>query len=97
MMNCLATGDPQEADRLASRIERVVAGCFEVVRDYPAANPFTNANKLLDHIMAFGRDAREHAPPYLHGGQQLPRRFVEQAYQIVAEHELVPSHGYLEG
>lgn len=96
MWNYLATGDRQEADRLSRRIEQVVTGCFGIVRDYPVANPFTNANKLLDHIMACGADAREHAPPYLRGGQQLPGQFVDQAYEIVEENGLVPAHGYLQ-
>ena len=59
MMNHLATGDRPEADRLSSRLEQVVTGCFDIVRDYPVANPFTNANKILDHIMAYGGDARD--------------------------------------
>jgi dihydrodipicolinate synthase/N-acetylneuraminate lyase len=95
MMNLLAAGDSEEAQRLSRRIEQLVAGCFSIVRDHPVANPFTNANKILDHIMAYGSEALEHAPPYLRAGHQLPRQFIEQAYQLALQHDLVPRHGYL--
>lgn len=96
MMNQLAAGDQVEAVRWSDRIEHVVTSCFAIVRDFPAANPFTNANKLLDHVMAYGRHALEHAPPYLRGGRQLPGAFVQQAYQVLEQHDLLPAHGYLE-
>ena len=96
MMHHLATGDRPAADRVSSRLEQVITGCFNIVRDYPVANPFTNANKILDHIMAYGGDARDEAPPYLRGGHQLPGQFVEQAYKIVAQNDLVPPRGYLQ-
>ena len=45
-----------EAVRLADRLDELVQGCFGIVRPHAVANPFTNANKILDHIMAYGHE-----------------------------------------
>jgi hypothetical protein len=65
------------------------------VRDYPAANPFTNANKILDHVLAYGRESLNQPPPYVRGGHQLPQHFVERAYELLVQCDLVPARGYL--
>jgi dihydrodipicolinate synthase/N-acetylneuraminate lyase len=96
MMNALSAGERREADQMADRVERVLAGCFRIVADHPAANPFTNANKILDHVMAYGSEARDHSPPYLRGGRQLPAEFVDQAFELVADNGLLPAQGYLQ-
>jgi hypothetical protein len=96
MMHHLAAGERFEAEQVAERLEAIVSGCFELVRDYPHANPFTNANKILDHIMAFGQASLGTDPPYLRGGRQLPALFIERAYERVAQYELVPSRGYMQ-
>ena len=96
MMHALEAGDQVAAGRLSDRMQNVVQGCFGIVRDHPAANPFTNANKILDHIMAYGHESLHQPPPYVRGGHQLPRQFVERAYEIAAQCDLVPNRGYLE-
>ena len=95
MMHALETGGRGQADHMADKLQQIVGRCFEIVSDYPAANPFTNANKILDQIMAYGHDAAQQPPPYLHGGHQLPSSFIAQAYQLALKCDLVPSRGYM--
>jgi dihydrodipicolinate synthase/N-acetylneuraminate lyase len=95
LANLLAAGQIEPAAALSGRIERVVLGCFDIVGDFPAANPFTNANKIMDHVLAYGQDGLREPPPYLRAGRQLPAEFVEQAYELMKREELAPERGYL--
>jgi dihydrodipicolinate synthase/N-acetylneuraminate lyase len=90
----LVTSDADAAAQLSQRLELVIDYCFALVRDFPAANPFTNANKIIDHIMAFGDDAVSRTPPYLSNGQQLPTEFVQKAWEVLRQQQLLPHHGY---
>jgi dihydrodipicolinate synthase/N-acetylneuraminate lyase len=95
MANLLAAGQMEAAARLSRRIERVVLGCFDIVSGFPFANPFTNANKIMDHVLAFGRESLREPPPYLRSGRQLPTEFVVRAHGLMAREALAPDHGYL--
>ncbi len=90
-----AAGRREEADALSHRIERVVSRCFEIVAGVSAGNPFTNANKLLDHVLAYGPDAARQPPPVLHGGIRLPRDLIEPVTAALKEQQLFPERGYL--
>jgi len=83
-----------EAARLARPIEDVIQACFQIVDGYSAANPFTNANKIIDQVMAFGDEAVDMDAPYLAGGKQLPAKFVKQAWEVLDQKDLVPREGY---
>ena len=91
----LKDGQREAADALAGRVERVVSRCFEIVAGVSAGNPFTNANKLLDHVLAYGRDAAHQPPPVLYGGQRLPPELIEPVMAALQEQHLFPDHGYL--
>ena len=95
VLELAVSGRADDAARLSQRIENSIDGCFQVVDGFPRANPFTNANKILDQVMAFGSDALHQPPPYLCGRRQLPIEFVQQAWQILAQQQLLPTHGYL--
>jgi len=74
----------------------VVEGCFALVRGFPAGNAFTNANKILDHLMAHGEAGLRRQPPLLYSGVRLPAALVESAAAVLQQHELMPRRGYLE-
>ena len=97
VLELLTRGRLDEAVRLADRLDRLVQGCFAIVHGHAAANPFTNANKILDHIMAYGPASLRQPAPYLHGGLQLPAEFVAQAFELTRECGLLPERGYLSG
>lgn len=83
-----------EAARLAQAIEDIIQAGFQIVDGYSAANPFTNANKIIDHVMAFGEKAADVPPPYLAGGEPLPVEFVKQVWEILDQKGAVPKEGY---
>ncbi len=93
---CLSAGRRQEADALADRVESVVTRCFDVVAGVSVGNPFTNANKLLDHVWAYGLDAARQPPPLLHGGLRLPAELIEPVMTALQEQHWLPARGYLD-
>ena len=57
---------------------------------------FTNANKALAHVMAYGRDALSAIPPRLRAGMHLPRAVLETVAASLERHGLLPRRGYLQ-
>lgn len=96
ILDLLAAGRTQQARELSERLEAVVNPCFEVVADVPTGNAFTNANKALDQVMAYGSGALDREPPMLYSGVRLPRRFVERAADLLHQQGLHPGTGYME-
>jgi hypothetical protein len=95
LLELLAQGRGAAAAELSQRIETVVQRTFALVADFPAGNAFTNANKVLDHIMAYGAAARDRDPPLLYSGVRLPAEFVERAAAFLRAAGLFPDAGYL--
>ncbi len=52
LLRFLDEGRRDQAQVLADRVSRVVESCFACVHGFPTGNAFTNANKILDHLMA---------------------------------------------
>ena len=67
-----------------------------LVRELPDGNPFTNANKAMDHFFAHGPEAAAVPPPRLHAGSRLPTEVIRAAGEILRRYELMPGRGYLE-
>lgn len=95
ILRLVEAGRRQEADALSSRVERAVSRCFEIVAGLPVGNPFTNANKLLDHVLAYGPDAARQPPPALHGGSRLPPDLIEPVMAALQDQHFLPERGYL--
>lgn len=96
IMQLLDAGQRAEADMLSGKIQSVVGAAFQMVSDLPAGNAFTNANKLLDHVMAHGEGAAHSEPPLLYSGFRLPEALVSQVISSLKVHQLMPARGYLE-
>ncbi len=96
ILRLVAEGQGSEAATLAARPSRVVDGCFELVRGFPTGNAFTNANKVLDHLMAYGEAGLRYEPPMLYSGVRLSVTLIEQAAELLRENDLMPAKGYLE-
>lgn len=95
IQSLLEEGRVQTAAMLSGRISRVVEACFKLVTGFQEGNVFTNANKILDHLMAFGEEGLHRDPPLLYSGASLPVRFVEQAADMLRQEELFPVRGYM--
>lgn len=96
IMQFLSEGRRAEAEALSERLQSTVGAAFELVSRIPAGNPFANANKLLDHIMAYGSDAVNREPPLLFSGFRLPQSLVAQVLVSLEANGLLPKNGYLE-
>lgn len=81
MLELLDAGENAPAFELSSVVEQMVTAAFEVVREFPAGNPFTNANKVLDHIVTYGPRALQEPPPMLYSGVRLPSELIAQVAQ----------------
>jgi len=92
----LSAGRMDDAVVIAERVASVVRATFELVGDFPTGNPFTNANKVLDHLMAFGAAAPRREPPLLYCGMRLPAEFIQAASDTLRQYQLSPVRGYLE-
>jgi dihydrodipicolinate synthase/N-acetylneuraminate lyase len=93
----LETGRIDRAKTISDRLTQVVKAVFALVSNLPYGNPFTNANKAIDHFMAYGLKAERIEPPRLHAGTRLPGELIKQVGKILREADLVPQRGYVEG
>ena len=91
----LRAGRVAEALRRSAAVSAAVADAFAAVAELRAGNAFTNANKALAHVMAYGPDAPEAPLPRLHAGTHLPRTVLAAVTASLGRHGLLPERGYL--
>ena len=94
ILRLLDCKDMAAAKGLSDKLVRVVALAFEIVSQFPVGNAFANANKALDHCMAYGDGALQAAPPLLYSGAQLPKTFIENVFALLLDNSLLPRRGY---
>lgn len=92
----LATGRTEAAQRLAKRLTGAVEAATGLVTGLPHGNAFANANKAMDHFFAYGPLAVEAPPPRLHAGSRLPVEVIRAVGQVLKRYDFMPSKGYLE-
>jgi dihydrodipicolinate synthase/N-acetylneuraminate lyase len=96
ILDALIAGRGEQARTISQRVEAVADVVFAAAATLPHGNAFTNANKAIDHVMAYGAMADRSAGPQLHAGTRLPVALIETAIDALARHELLPARGYLE-
>lgn len=84
-----------DADALSARLEATVNEVFAAAVPLPYGNAFTNANKAIDHFMAYGPDAAGVTPPRLHSGERLPAALIATTADALQRNGLMPARGYL--
>jgi hypothetical protein len=94
MIEDLKQGRTAEAERCSAAVSAVVADAFAAVAEVRVGNAFTNANKALAHVMAYGRGALEAPPPRLYAGKYLSRSVLETVTASLERHGLLPQRGY---
>jgi hypothetical protein len=95
MLSMLDAGDVAAARALSDKLVAVVSAAFGIVAKFPHGNAFSNANKTLDHWMAFGSGGDRVPPPLLYSGVRLPAEFIEQGGEMLRASGLMPERGYL--
>ncbi|MDO9528500.1 MAG: dihydrodipicolinate synthase family protein [Syntrophales bacterium] len=93
----LESGDREAAGEISDRLTTAVNAVFALVEPLTYGNPFTNANKAIDHFFAFGPDAIAAYGPMLHGKVRLPADIIGATGDILVQCRLMPGKGYLEG
>jgi dihydrodipicolinate synthase/N-acetylneuraminate lyase len=96
ILDDLRSGRVAEAERSSAVVSAAIADAFAAVIEVRQGNAFTNANKALSQLMAFGDQALNVPPPRLYGGGHLPRSVLEAVQSSLARHGLSPAHGYFE-
>ena len=94
MMEGLAEGDRKRSDDISGRLTSAVNEVFALVQSLPYGNPFTNANKAIDHFFAFGPEASAKPGPMLYGRVRLPDAVIRETGAVLSKYSLMPHEGY---
>ncbi|MFC1534802.1 dihydrodipicolinate synthase family protein [Thermodesulfobacteriota bacterium] len=95
MIVLLEAGQKNEATELSDRLTQLAEKVFALVSNISQGNVFTNANKTMDHYMAFGTDARDIPPPKLHSGILIPDDVIKSIGEELKSMNLIPEKGYM--
>ena len=89
-------GRLEDARRMSERLTAVINEVFRLAASLKDGNPFTNANKAIDHFFAHGQRAAEVPPPRVHAANRLPADVIRVTGQILSRHGFMPVKGYLD-
>lgn len=85
------------AKELSARLSGAVDEIFASVSVLTDGNAFTNANKAIDHVRAFGPEqAVKRAGPKLHSGATIPQPIIQNTVRILGKYNLLNQKGYME-
>jgi dihydrodipicolinate synthase/N-acetylneuraminate lyase len=96
MIQLLQAGKTDAARELSERVTAVVSEVARLTVGLPVGHPFANANKALDHFMAWGPRAAEGPPLSLRGGSPMPIEVLRATSEALVHYRLMPAKGYLE-
>lgn len=84
-----------EAEALSTRIDGAIGAMLSAADSLPYGNAFSNANRALDHILAYGATATVPGPA-TRSGIALPPELLARAAEVLAAGGFSPGTGYLE-
>jgi dihydrodipicolinate synthase/N-acetylneuraminate lyase len=96
VINAIEARDIPSAEKISEKISGTVREVFSLVQPLPHGNAFTNANKAIDHYMAFGGGAAKKPGPMLHAKARLPDGVISATGEALKRYDLMPPKGYLE-
>jgi 4-hydroxy-tetrahydrodipicolinate synthase len=88
-----AAGDA--AREKSETLSTLVREVFAMVGSLPHGNAFANSNRIVDHLMACGREWERMAPPLLHNGTTYEPDLMAEVAAKVDEVIGLPEVGYL--
>jgi len=88
-------GDRESAQTLSARVTRAVNAIFELGNQMNLGNVFSNANRAIDHVQAYGARCVDVPMPYRIDGSTVPEPYVVQVSAIVRREGLARVRPYL--
>ncbi|MEA3155987.1 MAG: 4-hydroxy-tetrahydrodipicolinate synthase [Betaproteobacteria bacterium] len=85
----------ERARQLSSIVTLMVEALFEAAGNVPFGNPFSNANRAVDHLLATGSSWRDSPLPLTVNGNALPSELISAAEDIIGHLPGITSYGYL--
>ncbi len=95
IVELLMDGRTEQAEVLSRRLTEVVRAAFTAVANLEHGNAFANANKAIDHFMAYGSKALMVPPPLRHVGMRLPEEVIAEVGELLKAADFLPEVGYL--
>ncbi len=93
----LEKGELNKAHKLSKTLTKAMDEIFEiVVENLSFSNRFTNANKVIDHHLAYGENALKVSLPRSYGGNKFPEKVIQEIGLILDKYNFSVEKGYLE-
>ncbi|MCE7029678.1 dihydrodipicolinate synthase family protein [Jiella avicenniae] len=96
ILRLLEAGNRREAGTLSAEISETVGAVFAEAADEGGANAFSNANRALDHLRAYGMNWRSAARPLKVDGERLSEALLDKVASLAQERLSWDAQGYLE-
>lgn len=96
VIDCIRSGKVKEAKKISEKLTGAVDDIFAQANMLPQGNAFTNANKVIDHVLAYGPNAVNLPGPRLHSGGTIPADLIRQAIETLKKYGLLEEPGYLQ-
>lgn len=84
-----------DARKLARRVSTVIDHAFGLVEALPFGNPFSNGNRAVDHIFAYGNQSKIVPPPMTHSGSRIPEEVIMTLREVMQEEGFNTEAGYI--
>lgn len=94
IVEALQQGNRDIAIQNSAIVSAVIENVFEVTQDLEGGNVFANANKCIDHILAYGKQWKEYDGPMRYCKERIPEYYLEKTYEILCKMGEVPQQGY---
>ena len=96
ILDYAAHGKADQAKDLSDRVSAVVEAVFAEAGKLDYGNPFSNANRAMDHYLAWGSAYATAPLPMTHSGNNLPKFLIEKAAMLLNQYGFEVRKGYLE-
>lgn len=96
VLEALQEGRIKEAEAVSSMVSGIIGDVFEALQSLEGGNVFANANKCIDHILAYGKQWETYKGPMRHCGMRIPEEYLKKTYDILEKAGKVPEKGYCE-
>ncbi|WP_457558517.1 dihydrodipicolinate synthase family protein [Candidatus Harpocratesius sp.] len=91
----ILSGEISKAEAESISLTQVINKVFEIAAKIPFGNAFTNSNKLLDHIFAYGNEWLKAERPLTHAGENLSEDTLLKVDKILKNSPYYPKKGYI--